>query len=142
MRLKYFEEIANQEFSTDCPYNNAEDRTIDTAFRFTSSDPSNNNNYLPNFITDQPSRINTIDDSKKCSLFALSMFSSLDKAVKRLNSLPENIITKKGFTHISVAKITKGMGLSTTPEKSGHFDFFEFEGTDIAGVFQIAFERE
>lgn len=79
-----------------------------------------------------------------CIGYALSMFDSEEQAIARLNILSKGRkdLYKKLGTHIAkgTLKISDGISnnSSTDPDTSGHFSFFEYNGTNLQKRFTVS----
>lgn len=76
-----------------------------------------------------------------CSACSLSFFDSEEAAKKKVYKLKANLEKKHQrfisfYTHIAEGKINKDDGRST-PIKTNHFGFFEFEGCNFMKQFKI-----
>jgi hypothetical protein len=110
------------------------------AFRFVH-EPICEKSFLPQGVKN-PKRVHNEPSAKtKCSLLALSFFTSEDKAKKRYNALKKNVsnISKTLGTHIAVGNLKPEHGFQTPVcSKSSHFDFFEKKDTELARSFDIS----
>lgn len=114
-----------------------------TAYRFVF-DAMNNDSFLPVAIMD-PSRIdNAREERIKCSMYALSMFVSEEKAMKHFNSLKKKNpnIAKSIGNNLAVGTIYPQDGLCSKPNRKGHFDMFEHVNTDLIPNFSISRQIE
>ena len=112
-----------------------------TAYRFVY-DPMCDKSFLPQGVK-SPSRIDKSRDGMKCSLLALSFFSSEDNAKKRYNELKKKMrnINKTLGSHIAKGRLNSSDGVRTEIcDRSGHFDFFEKKGVNLIPNFQIIFD--
>ncbi|WP_422008385.1 hypothetical protein [Roseivirga pacifica] len=140
MTLKYAEDIKAKSIDSECPFNQAEKKNL-FAFRFSSSDPSDSENYIPKFKLDVPKRTEGQEGKLSCGHFGLSMFDKKENANKVLASFTPKIKKKRGWTHLSKGRLTEELGVCTEISKSGHFDFFEEQDTDLAKVFELIEEE-
>lgn len=139
-RLKYQNLIDEQKLNSDCPNKNC--RPVDNleAFRWSFNPIAHEDNFLPKLLYDRkkgiPTRINSSDDSVLCSCCALSMFSTLEKAKTKFESIPKLNRKLLGYTHIAKGVLTND-GLISQINNQGHFDFFEYEEVDLKAKFVI-----
>jgi hypothetical protein len=111
------------------------------AFRWTIDPLDHPLNFLPNIIYDKlrqtnaPSRINDkADKHAKCKRCALSFFSTEEAAKAKFLTIKESSRLAIGYTHIATGDISKNDGLAGLI-KQGHFNFYEYQGTDFVGKF-------
>jgi hypothetical protein len=68
---------------------------------------------------------------------AVSLFDSKEHARKKFRKIPEPIRSSLGYTHVAKGMIDD-LGLMTKPERRyGHFELFEYEGSDLKSNFTI-----
>lgn len=133
--MKYADEL--KDIETECPNSFASARNC-TAYRFVSN-PTTNNCFIPQ-AKKQPKRVqNESDAKKKCELWGLSMFDSLQNAEKRYNLLKKSFknIKKTLGDHIAEGPITVSSGVCTKIAPSGHFDVYEYSSTNFRPLFRI-----
>ncbi len=139
LKIKYQDLINQQKLSSECPFATCTTSTGE-GFRWIFLPIENNDNFLPSILLNQkrniPLRRNSGDDNSKCSSCAISMFDSEVHAVEKFNNFPKHIREMLGYTHVAQGVID-GLGLKSRTNKSGHFDFFEFEDVDLLSVFII-----
>jgi len=90
-----------------------------------------------------PSQIDRSNDEMKCSLLALSFFSSEENAKARYKNLKKKIknINKTLGSHVAQGILNASDGHRTDIcKKSGHFDFFENKDVDLVPNFIIVFD--
>ena len=88
----------------------------------------------------QPKRVQSESDlKKKCELWGLSMFDSLQNSEKRYNQLKKSIknIEKTLGTHIAEGSITPSTGVCSPVASSGHFDVYEYTSNNFKPFFKI-----
>jgi len=109
------------------------------AFRFVFEDMNHINNFLPVLLIKPMRRLPTY--SARCSGYALSFFTTLEKARSRYLELKKrgikNIEENLG-THIAKGTIDETDGVVSEINKSGHFDLHEFKNTDLKRKFDAA----
>ena len=137
---KYHYIISSLDITQPCPCQNSSELNIE-AYRWTHSEINHAENFLPAKILDlikgTPPRANVIDDYGKCTLCSISLFNSLENALKKIKGFSPSIRKKLGYTHVAsgLLEITDGVG--TPIEKSGHFEFFEYSNADLTSKFKI-----
>lgn len=132
-QLKYQNQIKD---IGDCPP--SECRRMDIkSFRFVFEDISHKNNFLPVLIIKPRRKLR--NEAEKCSGYALSFFSSIEKAKKRYINLKNacDNIEKTIGTHIALGLINKTDGLVSKINRVGHFSLHEFKDTDLKKKFHI-----
>ena len=135
--MKYQSEMCNID---NCPPSNSIQEQLN-AYRFVY-DPINEKSFLPQGVK-SPKRMNNSNDNMKCSLLALSFFSSEESAKARYASLKKKIrnINKTLGSHIAQGVLSPSDGQrSEICTRSGHFDFFEKQGVNLIPKFQIIFD--
>jgi len=135
--MKYQSEICK---INNCPPN---DCILEqqTAYRFVF-DPVCKKSFLPQGIK-MPSRIDNSNNQMKCSLLALSFFSTEENAREKYKKLKRKIknINKTLGSHIAEGILNTTDGQRTKIcQKSGHFDFFENNDVDLVPNFKIVFD--
>ena len=120
----------------DCPSPACKPINIE-AFRFVFEDMYHRNNFLPVLLINPKRQLS--EDSAKCSGYALSFFSSLEKAKNQYLKLKKRnkAIGKSLGTHIAKGFIDETDGVVSEINKSGHFDLHEFENVDLKRKFCI-----
>jgi hypothetical protein len=128
-----FKELFERHGIEDCPLESVTSWTLDPIF-----DPLN---FLPNILYNElrpsikPRRMNAITDKNNvCGSCAISLFTSLDIAKAKFLTIKENSRIEIGYTNIAEGSIEHNDGLAGKI-KHGHFNFYEFQGTDLVGKF-------
>ncbi|MDQ5930643.1 MAG: hypothetical protein QG594_2431 [Bacteroidota bacterium] len=134
LTFKYQTDI-NDHAPVDCPPPNAKRISIN-AFRFVNN-PITNDDFKTYIQLGKVPK-GTNKTHLKCSCCGLSMFNSLEAAIKKYNSIPKK--SNVSYSHIAEGKLTKEMGVCTPPLTNGHFDLFEFAETEIKNEFSIVAE--
>jgi len=124
--LRYAANITDLEC---CPPSEAVPKDI-VGYRFAFDNLQHRNNFLPVAMIDPsrklPGSNTSIADC--CTGYSLSVFASKDflkaKIEKAIKNNPK--ITKKLGDHYVAINIGRHDGLCTEPNRTGHFDFFEF----------------
>ncbi|HHG3336601.1 hypothetical protein [Vibrio parahaemolyticus] len=121
----------------NCPPN-AKEQIDQEAYRLVR-EPLNSDSFLPPGIM-KPSRAEAeTREERKCSFYALSLFTTERNAEKHYNKLKgkyKNIENTIG-SNIAVGRVEQHDGYATKPTRSGHFDFFENTSCDLAKKFNI-----
>jgi hypothetical protein len=134
MKMKYESDLCN---ISDCPPSNCVQKDID-AYRFVYN-PICPKSFIPQGKK-SPQRVSkSSNDTERCSLLGLSMFESEGKALEKYKYLKKTIknIDKTIGSHLAKGKIKPKHGLLTKPNNQGHYDLFEFKGTNLSPDFQI-----
>jgi hypothetical protein len=108
------------------------------AFRWVHN-PLEKNDFLPlNLVSDPPQRL--LDETDKLYLgYGLSLFDDLNKSIEKYKSfyrkqrthLKAHFVKDKGDS-VAKLQLTKQDGVANTPNKSGHFTFYEYEGVELS----------
>lgn len=113
-------------------------RSVNTeAFRFVFEDTNHRNNFLPVLLINPKRQFSKNTD--RCSGYALSFFSTLEKAKNRylkLKKVNKNIGKLLG-DHIAKGFINETDGLVSETDKGGHFDLYEFENAELKRKFCV-----
>ncbi len=136
-KLKYKEYLEKYK---NCPTSDFIEVERD-AFRWTGTDVSLEDFIPVNIKRKPPARI--LDDSDKmCMAYGLSMFDTLNNALKKYFKLykkqrihqQEHFKQDKG-TKIAMINLTKNDGIADLPNKNnfGHFTFHEYKETNLVG---------
>lgn len=134
--LQYAADIALLSAGLQCPPADAA-REARTCFRFVF-DPLCSDSFLPvGKIT--PQRVHTAKGPLACSMLALSMFSTENKArAKYAAVLKTNPNAPKTLgTHLAKGNVSANDGASTPITSSGHFDFHPYVGAHLDSDFVI-----
>lgn len=117
----------------DCPPGGCTRQQL-TAYRYVFQPDPTNESYLPGGIK-TPARMFSGDEQERCSLLALSIFTTSTKARKKYRKLARrfDVRTLLG-THLAALEITPAHGTVTAPSGSGHMDLHEFVGADLAAI--------
>lgn len=109
-----------------CPSATAATGAHCRGFRFAFADLQHPNNFLPPAEI-KPSRLRGESRRKCCSMYALSMYESLDQLRDRLRraSATAANLTKLLGDHFVELELAPGDGLRTKADPGGHFDFHE-----------------
>lgn len=138
--LKYQSLIDNENLNLVCPYDGCYPSSGE-AFRWVINPIIDDGNFLPNILyweySNFPPRVNSEDDLKRCGNCAISLFTSKEKARKKFNKVSRITGLKLGYTHIAKGDISNAGIMSKASRTSGHFELFEFEGTDLKSNFVI-----
>lgn len=141
-KLKYQYLIDREDLRISCPYEACYPSSGE-AYRWAIDPIINDNSFLPNILyweySKFPRRMNSEDDLKKCGNCAISLFTTKEKAKKKFSKIPEPSRSNIGYTHIAYGNIDNA-GLMSKPGNSGHFELFEFEGSDLKNNFVIVDE--
>lgn len=120
----------------DCPPPNFVPQTM-TAFRFVYSPDPESNSFKPQGIK-KPERMFQGDPSDRCSLMAISIFTTAAKAKKKFTNLNKKYPARDLLgTHIAEVQITPAHGVVSPPSSSGHMDLHEFNGCDLSTVSRV-----
>lgn len=135
--MKYSTEVCS---ITDCPPASS-DPGRKTAYRliFDPASADAVNNFLPPGIQ-KPERVDDEQRSHlKCSFFAISMFTTKDKALKHYEKLKGRnpMIHLRLGSFIAEGDITPSDGVISAPNKHGHFDLHESKSADLAKSFKV-----
>jgi hypothetical protein len=123
----------------DCPPGHCAPKHL-TAYRFVYSPDPANESFLPQGKK-KPARMFEGDNETRCSLMALSIFTTTLKAKRKYKTLARKYDARALLgTHIAAVAIDPTHGLVSPPSKSGHMDLHEFQGCDLATVAQIVEE--
>ncbi len=139
MTNKYFSEIEKVEEAkgVECVPSDKYMRTIREAYRWTFSEISNPQNFLPRaLINDNP----RIEKSKmKCEGWSLSFYDTEENALNKFNSYRKNKpnIDKKLGTHLAKGILEESDGYCGKVNRDGHFEFFESINCDLSTKFEI-----
>lgn len=120
-----------------CPPKTTECRDA-VAYRFVHRDLGDPRNFLP--VAMIPAA-RCPDASHCCTDYALSFFESESKAIARFQQLHNQarMFHKRAGGCIARVTISRADGALTPPsKKSGHFDLFEYEGTNLVPKATIA----
>lgn len=111
------------------------------SFRFVFADINCEKNFLPPFVQ-RPRRANSKNDYEKCDGYALSFFTTLEKAQRFYNYLQKSSsnIHKSLGSCIATGILYKTDGSMTKIQKNGHFSLHEFQGVDLRNRFNIVGE--
>lgn len=106
-------------------------------FRFVFEEDDLRNHKPPGI--NNPKRILKENDSKKCSLYALSCFKNPDGAKDFYSYLIQNIpnIYKSIGSCLCGGELEENDGLMSEEGKNTHFDLFEFEECNLAEKFTV-----
>lgn len=142
MTLKYQDEIDNLRLSIFCP--DVSSIIMDGrvyAYRFCFDPINDKHNFLPNIVFDKVRNIffdyDNAGESTKCSRCGASFYTNIDYAKNKWNSLPERVRVKLGYTHIGYGILELEDGIRKTPDRKGHFSFYENEGVDLGLKFKL-----
>lgn len=133
-RYKYRDDHAI--LSCDCPMENELSDHEGVAFRFVHEDTTHPNCSLPNSKINSARKPN--DCKKACGGYALSFYVSLEQARNSYSYCVENFKNFKQIVggHIAECKLTSSDGRREAIASDGHFNFHEFEGTDLTNRFE------
>ncbi len=136
VRFKYADEVGEAD---DCPPSVAF-AADGEAYRWVMN-PMSEECFFP-AARKNPKRVLGKQEKEKCSLYALSMFNTLENARSRFLALEASVrnIRKTLGTHIARAELCSDDGIRTHPNSTGHFDFFETDGSDVKSKFRIVGE--
>lgn len=139
-KYKYHHIIAELDITQPCPCQNSSELNIE-AYRWTHSEIDHSENFLPAKILDiikkTPPRTNVVDDYRKCTMCSISLFNSLESALKKFKQFTPSIKKKLGYTHVATGLLEITDGVGTPIEPSGHFEFFEYSNVNLASKFKI-----
>lgn len=109
-----------------------------TAYRFVYDPDPGRKSFLPQGIK-RPQRMFEADtDHERCSLLAISMYVTAQKARRHFKNLAKKYDARTILgTHLASVSIAPTHGVVTTPSSRGHFDLHEFVGCNLAAVAQI-----
>ncbi|MBL0049017.1 MAG: hypothetical protein IPP32_13080 [Bacteroidetes bacterium] len=74
-----------------------------------------------------------------CDCCGISLFNSLDAALKKYNTLKPLYKAGLPYTHVAEGKVSKNDGRCTKLNK-GHYTLHEFEGASLTNKFSIVQE--
>ena len=135
--FKYHNQIQQiRESGVCCPPNELNTPNNLRAFRFVFEDSNNIRNHKPPGANN-PKRILTEKEQKKCSLYGLSCFTRQDGAKQFFSELSKqspNFYKAVGET-LSTGVLDGNDGLITEEGKHTHFDLFEFESCNLSNKF-------
>ncbi len=135
--FKYRNEIQQiRESGVCCPPNELTAPNNLRAFRFVFEDSNNVRNHKPPGANN-PKRILTEKEQKKCSLFGLSCFKGQEGAKQffyKLSKHNPKFYKAVGET-LSTGVLNDDDGLITEEDENTHFDLFEFESCDLSAKF-------
>lgn len=135
--FKYQSEIEQiQNLGICCPPEELSAPNNLKTFRFVFEDTNHIKNHKPPGANN-PQRILTIKDQKKCSLYGLSCFKVQDNAklfFLNLSKHSPKFHLLVGDT-LSIGNLDTNDGLITTEDKDTHFDLFEFETCNLSDKF-------
>lgn len=128
--FKYQNELAKV---PNCPCHNSSRALSVEAYRFTKSNPPNSDCFLPWSIQ------NLKQLNLTCAQVGVSMFMSEDSAKQRFKRLEKSnpSIRDRFGKFLAKGAISPNNGRCTVPEKSGHFEFYEFDRSDICNEFKV-----
>jgi hypothetical protein len=120
-----------RELSVKCPPDNYFPKNM-TVFRWVFDTMIDGRNFTPRYYLVPQLELEklesiedeTVKDSKKCDMFALSLFDSEYAAKERFNYFLEQgkSAYKRFGTHIAKCEITEQDGLNENPNQIGHFN--------------------
>ncbi|MCU0346679.1 MAG: hypothetical protein MUC59_07035 [Saprospiraceae bacterium] len=123
---------------TSCPPENYEGRET-IGYRWVFEPIMDERNFLPQYF-----KVNRYKWSGNeiviCQALGLSFFETLEAAILRFNELKATMgmpIYDKIATHVAVVKLAAQGGVSSQPDKHGHFTFHPYETADLALVSEI-----
>ncbi len=121
-----------------CPPDAAEPKSS-KAFRIVHNPLCEKSFLPPGKISPKRMQSECNNSERKCSMLALSLFSTKDKAIKRFKYLESSFqnIRKRMGDCIAEGTIYPQDGLQTTPSKSGHFDLYESSQAKLEDKFKI-----
>lgn len=128
MALKYQAEIDK----LPCDMQGFGEQNNRDSYRWVFEDITLPKNFLPVFLLDDRERVN-------CKGWALSLFSTQEKAKKRLLRLTKNkpLLYQKLGNCIAKGSLMKEHGVSDEAADNGHFSLFEYEKVDLHKEFTI-----
>lgn len=108
------------------------------SFRFVFDDINHPYNFLPQ-LKQQPTRFNSKSSSQKCRFLSLSFYSDIINARQQYEALKSNFpnFTKNVGNCIANGVLNSKDGLASEEDIYTHFDFYEFEDTDLKSKFKI-----
>lgn len=111
--------------------NNAE------AYRFTQN-PISENCFLP-VAAIKPNRLIGKKSEEQCSMYALSMFDTVEQAKRRMEKLTKINSELKNILGSWLAKgvLSNDLGMKTISDSKGHFDFHEFSVGSVSSCFIV-----
>jgi hypothetical protein len=123
-----------------CPTANTSAKNV-AAFRLAKNQPLAPSDFVPALL-ETPARINDPmfdTDRMKCKGYAISLYNSKEAIVSRFSQVfgSKPKLREKLGTKIAKGKLSQTDGLAESPDQSGHFDFFEYEGCELALKFQV-----
>lgn len=134
--LNHIEETKSMQCISSDEYAN----TDREAFRWTFSDITHPQNFLPRAKIDTNPRMEK--DKLKCEGWSLSMYDTEENAInnfqKYFGSKPN--IGKLIGTHIAKGIVESSDGFCGKIAENGHFEFFESSSCDLSSKFQIIAE--
>lgn len=122
---------------TECPPDDAKPIDTDDAFRFVRKPVTARDFHTHIQLKLLPKKTAPIHDKNRCSKCGLSMFTTLDAAIKKYKGLPK--VGNFQYTHVAKGTLSSDDGVCTTPI-NGHFTFHEYDGVDIVTRFKIVAE--
>ncbi|MCQ8870101.1 hypothetical protein [Vibrio splendidus] len=133
--MKYQTELLSV---ANCPPQACSPQNI-RAYRFVY-DPLDSTSFLPQGIKDPARAHKETRVPVKCSLYALSMFTTEQKAIEKYRDLKKFVknIDKTIGSHLAEGQVTTTDGTMSTPNRKGHFDVFEYSGVDFTNSFSIS----
>ena len=142
MTNKYFSEIKIVEGAkgVECVPSDKYIRTIREAYRWTFSEISHPQNFLPRALIKNNPRI---EKSKmNCEGWSLSFYDTEENAINKFNyylNFRPNIGKKLG-THLAKGILEQSDGYCGDVNQDGHFEFFESINCDLSTKFEIISE--
>jgi len=134
MPLKYQHQVSG---IPNCPANQCRPGTRN-AFRWVHSAITHTDNFRPAAVQ-SPARLNAAGDRTRCSLWALSFFTSLEHAEKRFRELDQSHprFRKKVGGWVAQGTIHPADGTMSPPSGTGHFELHEDASANLAAKFTI-----
>ena len=134
-QFKYQELLERDGLAEICPPLNIQQNEI-LSYHFVKSPIKCEFNFKPKVLK-RPIRVNSLDDLRLCSNYALSFFTSEDSARQVFKGFPNRIKQLLGYTNIAQGTIKPFMGACTQVDHSGHFDLYENENIEMCDHFHI-----
>jgi hypothetical protein len=125
--------------SCDCPPKALLSPINMISYRWVNEDIDHAHNFIPPLLI-EPSRIENFQTCElKCENYALSLFNDQYKAEKKLKEFLQRkpCLAEVFGSAIAKGEIVENDGLADTPRPSGHFNFHEYEDTDLKRKFVI-----
>jgi len=139
-QYKYRED--HEKLPCECPVEKDLSYYEAIAFRFVHKNTTHPNCSLPNLKINPKRKIS--DCSRMCGGYALSFYVSLEHAKEGYKYCASHFHNFKDTVgkHIAECQLTASDGRCEKTDKQGHFNFHEFEGTDLTNRFYNVVDAE